>query len=289
MIGYEHFEHQGFSWRRHHGALVPRCMPHVPPPDGGEGIRRLLIQRRAFFARWEEGFDLTESGEWWHVIKSGEEDFETLSKKVKNQVRRGGKEGFEAALVGRDKIQSEGYAVYRAAFDRYETFEELYSEEQFHQAIARLPAETEFWAVWRLDSGEMVAFSENLVRDNACFYSTMWFQPQALKRYAGYLLIHEMNKYYLNERSLQYVSDGARNISHQTNIHEFLEQKFGFRRAYARLRVVYAPGVGLAVWLLYPLRKWFSRRSAPMLQKVGVLLEQERIRRACATETDGVR
>jgi len=134
----------------------------------------------------------------------------------------------------------------------------------------------------------MAAFSENLVRDGACFYDTIWFEPESLKRYAGYALFYEMNKHYLNERDLRYVSDGARNISHQTNIHDFLEKKFGFRRAYARLRVVYFPGVGIAVRALYPFRRWFSRRSGGLLQKISVLLEQERIRRSCAQLEDAL-
>ena len=288
MIGYEHFEHQGFAWRRHHAAVVPLAMPHLSPSDWNRSLGKLLIKRGALFARWEESFDQENPTEWWHVIKGTEENFEALSKNTKSKVRRGARV-FEAKLACRKEICGEGYSVYRAAFGRYDTFERVYSEKKFQQAVADLPAGTEFWTVREKESGQMVAFSENLVRDNACFYVTIWFCPEALKRYSGYLLIHKMNEHYLNDRRLKYVSDGARNISHQTNIHEFLEQKFGFRRAYARLRVVYAPGVGLAVWLLYPLRKWFSRRSAPMLQKVGVLLEQERIRRACATETDGVR
>lgn len=287
MIGYQFFEIGGFAWRKHHGALVPMSMPHVSISNRGKGIRWLLVQHRAFLARWEEDFDQAGSGDWWHVIKSDQEDLSALSKKTRNQVRRGAKEGFQAGLACRKEIRSEGYSVYRASFERYKTFEDMYSKEAFEQAIALLPGQTEFWSVREEGSGRMVAFSENLVRDNACFYVTMWFRPEALKRYAGYLLIHEMNKHYLNERRLRYVSDGARSISHQTNIHEFLERKFDFRRGYARLRVVYAPGVGLAVWLLFPFRKWFNGPSAPLLQKISVLLEQERIRRACKTAEDG--
>ena len=90
-----------------------------------------------------------------------------------------------------------------------------------------------------------------------------------------------MNKHYLNDRRFRYVSDGARSISHQTNVHQFLQEKFGFRRAYALLRVAYAPGIGLAVVLLYPFRHWIDKSTFGFLQKMAVVLEQERIRRAC--------
>lgn len=280
MIGYRVVECGDRPWRYHHGALVPLFLPHVEPRLDSRQLRKEAVKARSLFVRWEEGFDRLPSGEWWHIVKDVEEDLSSLSKKSRWQVRQGSK-FFQAMKVDRDVILSEGYAVYRRAFDRYSTFEACFPEKRFKQAIATLPPETEFWAVRDRADERMVAFSENLVRDNACFYSTMWFDPEALKRYVGYLLVHEMNKHYLNERRLKYVSDGARSISHQTNVHEFLQQKFGFRRAYARLRIVYAPGVGAAVKLLYPFRRLVAGRSATVLQKLAVLLEQERIRRAC--------
>ena len=280
MIGYKYFRYNGIDWRRHHGALVSLGMPHVDKPLQVADARRLLVKHRALFIRWEDQFDQLSTGEWWHVIKDELEDFDALSRNTRSKLRRGAKR-FEAGTAKRKSILAEGYEVYKSAFDRYQTFEEMHSEKAFQQAIAKLPENTEFWAVREQESGQMVAFSENLVQDGACFYDTMWFQPDALRAYAGYLLIHAMNKHYLNERGLLYVSDGARSISHQTNVHEFLEQKFTFRRAYARLRVVYFPGLSILVKLLYPFRTLFNNRSASLLQKIAVVLEQERIRRAC--------
>ena len=109
----------------------------------------------------------------------------------------------------------------------------------------------------------------------------MWFSPESLKEYAGYLLVHEMNKHYLNERGCNYVTDGARNISHKTNVHDFLQDKFRFRRAYTTLNVVYAPGVGFAVRCLYPFRRFFRGRSSSILGKIRVLLQLEYIHRTC--------
>lgn len=287
MIGYKYSKEADTAWRHHHGAFVPLTMPHAQPALSSLDALRLVVRGRGAFVRWEKDFDQLGASEWWHVIKDAPEDLSDLSKKTRHQVRRG-LNRFVAEPEGRETIVPEGYDVYCAAFDRYETFEEMLSADDFRAAVEALPTETEFWAVRDRDSGRMVAFSENLVRDNAAFYDTIWFEREALKAYAGYVLFHEMNKHYLNERGLRYVSDGARNISHQTNVHDFLEQKFGFRRAYARLRVVYFPGVGLAVRLLYPFRNWFAGRSEGLFQKVAVLLEQERIRRSCARLEDGM-
>ncbi len=284
MIGYRHFLHEGMRWRWHHGALIPLTMPHVPVTLSTFRAVRITILRRAIFIRWGEAFDRTAATEWWHTIKDSEENVSTFGKKMRNQLRRAEK-AFSAFPVSRNEILGDGYPVYQSAFARYETFETILSETDFRNAILELPDETEFWVVCSSATRETVGFSENLVRDNACYYNTMWFRPDALTAYAGYLLIHAMNKHYLNDRKLKYVSNGSRNISHQTNIHDFLEHKFGFRRAYSRLHIVYFPGFGILVRLLYVFRRWTRGKTSPWIRKADILLEQERIRRACAASS----
>lgn len=278
MIGYRFIRGRGCDWRvHHHGALIPMTMPHALPRLPALSSRLLAVRHLAPFVRWEEEFDQHHPTDWWHVVKDTPEALTELKKKTRYQIRKSAKVFF-ASSDNRTAVMVHGYKVYRAAFDRYTTFERMLDDTSFKSAIQSLPRETEFWTVWDRESNQMVGFSENTVRDNACFYNTMWLTPEALKRSAGYLLFHEMNKHYLNDRGLQYVSDGARNISHQTRIHEFLESKFGFRKAYSRLRIVYFPGLGLVLRLAYPFRSWFSGLRSPLFQKIEVLLEQERIR-----------
>lgn len=280
MIGYQYFCYQTFPWRRLQQVLVPLAMPHVELKLTILQARRLLKEQRSLLLRWDEAFDQSVSSEWWHIIKDDAEDIYSLNKKTRNMVRRGAKQ-FDVRVCDRKYIALSGHNVYKSAFARYETFEKCFSESEFENAINKLPEDTEFWGVFDKESGQLVAFSENIVRDDACFYNTMWFEPEPMRRFSGYILFHEMNKHYLNERSCKYVSDGARSISHQTNIHEFLESKFGFRKAYSRLRVVYAPGIYPIIFCLYPFRRFFSRLSGQLFKKLTVLLEQERIRRAC--------
>jgi len=282
MIGFKSIVYAGVVWRRHYGVLVPLQMPHaIPNKLSKQKVKLGLLRTGSMLARWEELFDQVGDSEWWHVIKDTPENLSTLSANTRSKVRRGLK-SYQVAPENREVVVNEGYEVYRSAFGRYQTFERALSNSEFQEAIESLPSQTEFWAAKCLTTGNMVAFSENLVRDEAVFYDTIWFDPAALKGYVGYALFHEMNKHYLNDRRFRYVSDGARSISHQTNVHQFLQEKFGFRRAYARLRVAYAPGIGLAVALLYPFRRWIDKSTLSFLQKIAVLLEQERIRRACA-------
>lgn len=280
MIGYRYIRTSKVDWRVHQGALIPLTMAHAVSLPSFLELLRLLFRYQALFIRWEERFDSLEDSSWWHIIKSEDENIELLSKNTRSKVRRGHRR-FVSSLSSRREIFDEGFDVYSTAFDRYKTFEPMLSLTEFQKAINALPAETEFWAVREISTNQLVAFSENLVRDNACFYNTIWFKPEALRSYAGYIMFFEMNKYYLNHCRVKYVSDGTRSISHQTNIHEFLQEKFGFRKAYSLLRIRYFPGIGLIINLIYPFRRLFENRSLGVFQKISVLLRQESIRRSC--------
>jgi hypothetical protein len=280
MIGYEWFVSKGLVWRKHHGAIIPLSMPHRLSDISSKDARSVLAAHGGYFIRWESAFDQRKDGTWWHIIKSETEDLQSLSGNTRSKIRRAVKR-YVSRRASREEIISKGYGIYLAAYSRYETFEPVMEDSDFRSVISELPEETEFWIVETVESGEMVAFSENLVRDGACFYLTMWYSPESLRHYASYLLIHEMNKHYLNHEGLLYVSDGARNISHQTGIHDFLVSKFHFRRAYANLHVVYAKWLYPFVYMLYPFRRVIDKIALPFAQKITVLLEQESIRRVC--------
>lgn len=281
MIGYDVFTANGSQWRRLHGAIIPWRLPHVPVLLDQVDAKKLLRQESAYLIRWENLFDLPAQTEWWHIIKDRDPELSKLAKKTRYQVRQGQK-NFDVRPCDRELIVELGHEVYVSAFDRYETFEECFDEAGFRAAIRNMPPNIEFWGVFDAEDGRLHAFAENLIDENACFYSTMWFSPASLKRYAAYALVQAMNEYYLDERGFSYVSDGARNLSHATNVHQFLQDKFGFRKAYARLDVVYSPLVGLLVCCLYPFRPLLRRIS--FLSRLSVLLEQERVRRACKVD-----
>ena len=89
-----------------------------------------------------------------------------------------------------------------------------------------------------------------------------------------------MNQHYLNERKFRYVNDGARSISHETNIQEFLIKKFKFRRAYCKLHIIYSPKIRLVLSIIYPFRSIISLLKFGPFVKINILIYQEKIRRS---------
>lgn len=281
MIGYTYFKAAGLLWRENQGVIMPLSMPHRMSEMSEINAKRIMDGRSSLMIRWDSGFDKYDSSDWWYVIKDRDDGLESLSRNSRSKVRRG-KKAFESRQCAEEDILHYGYDVYCSAFARYTTHEKCYDRNKFVQAIKSLPEGTEFWSVRDRVTGKMVAFSENFVQDNACLYNTIWFEPSGLKRYSAYALFYAMNSHYLSERKLKYVSDGARNLSHKTSIHDFLEKKFGFRKAYARLNVEYEIWLAILVFLLYPFRSILRKMPLVFFKKASVLLKQEEIRRKCA-------
>ena len=283
MIGYSLFSFKGVNWFRSQRCLFPLTPPGALNSVNSECSNDIRVKSNSVLVRWESDFDNTACGHWWHIIKDGAASLSDMSKNTRNQVRRGLK-GFDCGLLSRNDIITEGYVVYCRAFSRYETHERKLSASEFFNAVTGMPEQTEFWGARNKTTGALVAFSENYVEDLVCFYTTAWFDPSSLREYSSYALFYEMNRHYLEDREFSYVSDGARNLSHNTQIHEFLESKFGFRKAFARLNVVYTPWLGAAIAVAFPFRNLINKVPWALFKQASILLKQEEIRRACAED-----
>lgn len=109
--------------------------------------------------------------------------------------------------------------------------------------ILKMQSGAELWVAIERESGQMVAYAEVLCQNGCAKYTALKGIPENLnKYYPFYGLLFRMNRYYIEEKSLLYVTDGARSVSEHSNIQNFLD-KFNFRRAYCRLNVTY-------VWLV---------------------------------------
>ena len=281
MIGCEFFNINNFSWRSLHHGIIPLTLPHISPKITKKQAYRILKDKGAYFLRWDRNFDKSDCRDWWHIIKDIPEELASYERKTRSLIRKGERlntvKPCEASY-----ILEYGYSVYRTASLGYDTFDKCLSEEEFRVEISNLPTETEFWGVFEKKNGQLVGFSENLVMDDACFYSTMWLIPKARKTVASFILFHTMNKHYLNDRKLKYVTAGSRNISHKTNIQEFLQTRFMFRKAYSELNVIYARGIYPFIAMIFFSHAVFKNSSIPFFRKISIFLDQEKIRRACS-------
>jgi hypothetical protein len=273
MINYKNIQ-----WYSYHGALLPRVSPHKNISLSKEDAKKLLKKSGALFLRYTDEWDRKEESEFWYIVKDDFKGMDELSSNTRNQIRKGQKY-CSVKKVSCEEVALKGYETYKSAFDRYNTHLKPMSQKIFYDNMMQ-SNNYDFFAVYEKETGKMIAYSSNTIDDNICSYTTIKLHPAYLSLYPSYALFYEMNQYYLEDKRFRYVHDGARSISHDTNIHAFLLQKFKFRKAYCRLHVDYRWDVKLAVMILYPFRNILKKFDHTITNKISVLLRQEEIRRS---------
>ncbi len=201
-----------------------------------------------------------------------------LKSKVRNCIRRAQK-AYDIERVDGKVIIDEGLEVYNSAAESYKVKASTITQNQLRERIeseVRLGG-AEYWCVREKETRKIVAIAFNHVQQNSCNYRTLKATPESMHNntYPYYGLIYEMNRYYLEERGLRYVNDGARSITEHSNVQSFLVEKFNFRKAYCRLQIKYKWWFGIAVRMLYPFRNYISITSVKAILKQEEMVREQ--------------
>ena len=81
-------------------------------------------------------------------------------------------------------------------------------------------------------------------------------------------------------KKLSYVSNGAKTINHETNVHALLIDKLKYRKAYCKLNIEYSTKVNVLITLLYPFRNLINKIKNSKFKALYSLLLQEEIKRS---------
>jgi len=258
-------------WRRYNHILISN-----QPPDKVIDTRDVfyeIITTNLILARWVSSFDCKKEMPFWYVIKDNNPLIESYSRNTRNQIKKGLK-SFIIKKVIKGDIKKEAYSIYRCTFESYDNNETLLSSKDFY---ANFNDKFDYWGVYK--SNQLVGYAQNRVFNDSCNYSTIKIDPQYKKEYPYYALIHMMNEYYLEEKSLKYIHNGTRSIAHHTNIQDFLITKFKFRKAYCNLHIRYHPVIAIIIFVLFPIRSIFRFSKTKFLRNVYILLFQEELKR----------
>lgn len=139
-----------------------------------------------------------------------------------------------------------------------------------------------FWACIDKETSVMCGYCEVIPRGKLLNMTIVKVRPEYLRNRVNAGLVFTLCQYYLNSGMYAYLSDGQRNIRHETNYQAFLVKTLGFRYAYCRLNVVYHPLVNILVKGCYPFRSLIGKLSvnSARLYNLYCLLRQEEYARA---------
>ena len=224
------------------------------------------------------GFDSGRpDGDWYAIVCRRFTDVaEHRSSNTRSKLRRALRNG-EVRRLEPAELARDGYEVYVKAQERYTGAGAPPARAAYEEHI--LAAEgfddiTQYWGVFSEGTlaGYTIAYTFGTTE---ALYSAVKFDPAHLRRYTSYALFHRMNEHYLAERGVEYVNNGFRSILHDTQVQAFLEQTFGFEKAYTRLDTHYRAPYGALVRATLPLRGLIGRVD----ERFGALYEIERVAR----------
>ncbi len=267
----------GIWWRRYRGALIPAAAGPCFPVLGHDEAKRLLRESGASFLRYSAG-PYEEETQWWYVV-CGEYDFNKLPGKMKGMINRGLKQ-CSVRRIGAEWLAEHGYGCYGAAFGRYRNARPLPEDAFRREILGTSGGPFENWGVFV--GGELAGYCQCIMEDDTVSTSSIKLHPGFLKYYSSYALIHALCEQYVSAQRRR-LSNFTRSISHDTRFQEFLG-KFGFRKLYCGLHVIYRPWLGLAVRMAYPARGLLRRiPDVGIVHAAGAILLQEQVRRSCLT------
>lgn len=239
-----------------------------------------MNKRGCLFARWVSEFDVPEVTQWWYCIRDEKISLENLNSKQRYRVKRGLKfcrvervdphqygEGLYNVLV---ESMKDYPLEYRGSIETYETFSKGFDV-----------AHADWFAVFDAESNGIIGYSTCHRGDEMAHLTALKVMPEHLNKDVNAALVFKIVEFYINEKNYLYVSDGARNIKHQTKFQEYLVHNLGFRYAYCKLNIQYNKYMGLVVKILYPFRNVLNkiRGNNAMLYNVYCVLKQEEIAR----------
>lgn len=181
-----------------------------------------------------------EANDWYAVIKDSFIPIEAYrTANIRNQIRKGLRH-CEIREIKPEDLLKDGYAIYAMAFASFNKNCPL-TDKAYANWIKSFVAFTDivnFIGIY-VDTkliGYSLIYRYGTQEANI---SEIRINPVYQKFYPSYALFHWLSEKYLENEHFAYLSDGYRNLVHQTNIQDLLITKFGFKKVglYLNLRI----------------------------------------------------
>ena len=270
------------GWIYYNHAIIPTCAPHEAPNLSSiiDGSIWKGIGKKAVFARWTTEYDNSNFSDWWYIIQDKPIDLETMKKSHRRKVKKG-LSNFDCRIINpieyADRmadITLKAWGEYPVAYRPSSSREQLVSDYSNNKYLT--------FGCFNHD-GQLCGFD----RVEDC--DTHWLLAQG-KTDPEYERGYELNAamtyteiQYLKddiERG-KYLTNGQRNILHQTNFNEDLCHYYGFRKVFCKLNIAYNPKYKWIIKLAYPFRKIIAQFKGIRLVSLfcHILLMEEIVRK----------
>lgn len=268
------------KWHSYNHCLVPSTPPHTELKIDSEGLREEMKRQHCLFARWTSQWDCGRETGWWYCIRDEKISLDTLTAKQRYRVKRGLK-NVEIRPINKGQYVKELYDVLvKSLADYPEAYRVSIPLDDFKRNLEN--ERGDIYGAFTKEGDVLCGYTIVHPHGNMLNLSLVKVDPAYLSLEVNAAIAYFVCERYLNELGYDYVCDGARNIRHQTNYQHYLVHNLGFRFAYCRLHVMYAPLMKCAVAGLYPMRGIVEKleNKSSLLYNVSCVLKQEAIARS---------
>ncbi len=242
---------------------------------------------KPLFACWVTDFDCGYETDWWYVITDKVFDIQSLKSNRRYKITKGLK-NFDVRVIRPIDYVDDLYDVLMEAFKGYpDKYRPTNYTKEFWEGLCRNFKGDFFGAFLKDDAGNPT--------DKLCGYCHMqsygkYIDLRALKGVPEYerlqvnaALVYTAIGYYADQiESGSYICDGQRSLNHETSFQDYLENYFGFRRAYCNLHIVYRPSIKWMIPILRLFRKPLKKlNNIGIIHSVNAVLDMDEVNRNC--------
>ena len=190
----------------------------------------------ALVAQWTSEFDCEEKTQYWYCIKDDIFDISKLKAKRRYEINKGNKY-FYTKPIDPTEYLDELYQVYLGSLEGYQN-PKIKSKERmnvFFENIKKTIVKKEciLFGCFKRDNDKLCGYSDVYIRGQYLPISSFNCMQKEEKNGVNFALVYGIVNYFQEKiEKGAYLSDGARNVLHETNFQEFLIKYFEFRRAY---------------------------------------------------------
>ena len=171
------------------------------------------------------------------------------------------------------------YLVQVAAFSGYpDSYRPSVSKESFVNSISNWENHYKVFGAFDKESGTLQGYSLCGEHENFIALNVQKTNPVFERKQINAALVYAILEHYKDRLTKDCpLVDGERNILHETSFEDYLEKKFGFRKAYCKLHIKYKYVFGFAVRLLYPFRGLLNKINSLKAKQACAVLRMEGI------------
>lgn len=269
------------DWKYYNHAAIPTTAPHESPDMSPiiNGTIWKIEGGTPYLVRWTTDFDCDYETDWWYCIKDTPFDITTLPSKKRYEINKG-KKNFHVRIISPALYVEDIIRIQKAAWDNYpESYRPVWEPESLKERIKGWN-QCKIFGAFSCEDEKLHAYAMLIEHESHVDFAMLKTEPSYEKRAINAAIVAAICEHY-NKKVEEgyYISDGERNILHETAFQDYLIKYFGFRRAYCKLNVVYRKPFGLAVKICFPFISVFEKFKAnALLGKINGVLTMEKYR-----------